>query len=86
MFRDATTGFVFSQFQAAYKIGGYINFRIAVPNDAKANESYDAVVQVVAPLEVGWAGLAWGGSMVNSPLTLSWQNGQSVVGSSRYTS
>ncbi|KAF4629038.1 hypothetical protein G7Y89_g9113 [Cudoniella acicularis] len=84
-FHDKETGFTFSQFAAQYAIGKYIYFRIAVPSPIPVNSSYDAVLQVVAPIDVtGWTGLAWGGQMVADPLTVAWQNGNNVVFSSRY--
>ncbi|KAI1338158.1 hypothetical protein F5Y15DRAFT_133858 [Xylariaceae sp. FL0016] len=80
--QDSETGFKFSQYNAAYSLGsGTITFRIAIPSPATA--PYDAVIQVAAPVAVGWAGLAWGGQMINCPLTIAWANGQSVVASSR---
>ncbi|RKU47033.1 hypothetical protein DL546_008568 [Coniochaeta pulveracea] len=85
VYNDAETGFTFSQYQASYSLSGkYLTFRIAVPSDAQNGAAYDTVIQVVAPNDVGWLGLAWGGSMTYDPLTVSWSNGGSVVVSSRY--
>ncbi|KAH8902918.1 CBD9-like protein [Coniochaeta sp. PMI_546] len=85
VYNDPETGFTFSQYQATYSLSGkYITFRIAVPSDAQQNAQYDSVVQIVAPSEVGWLGLAWGGSMTYNPLTVSWANGGTAVVSSRY--
>jgi len=83
--RDSETGFTFSQYQAQYKIGKTITFRVATPSPPTPGVPYDAVIQVIAPSDVGWCGLAWGGRMTNGPLTVAWQNGQSVTVSSRYT-
>ena len=84
-YHDPETGFTFSQYMGAYDIGRNITFRIAVPSPAPDNASYDAVLQVVVPVEVvGWVGLAWGGSMLYNPLTVSWVNGKTPVISSRY--
>ena len=58
-------------------------YRIAVPQPANGT-NYDIVLQVVAPKDVGWAGLAWGGSMLDCPLTVAWVNGQTQMISSRY--
>jgi len=55
-----------------------------VPSDAQQNTKYDAVIQIVAPSDVGWLGLAWGGTMTYNPLTVSWANGNTPVVSSRY--
>lgn len=35
------------------------------------------VIQVVAPVDVGWAGIAWAGQMMLCPLTVVWANGNS---------
>jgi hypothetical protein len=83
-YTDPETGFTFASYNAAYTLSKSIAFRVAVPSDASRVSSYDAVLQVVAPLDVGWAGLAWGGSMVNNPLTVSYANGNSATISSRY--
>lgn len=85
VFRDSETGFTFSQYNAQYKYmsTNTITFRTAVPNPATA--PYDIVLQVVALKEVGWVGVAWGGTMLNNPLTMAWANGNSVTVSSRYT-
>ena len=61
-----------------------ISFRIAVPSPIPVNSAYDVVIQVVAPVDVGWTGLAWGGGMLQDPLAVSWQSGATVVVSSRY--
>ena len=85
IYNDPETGFTFAQYQATYSLSGkYITVRVAVPSDAQQGSPYDSVVQMVAPAEVGWVGLAWGGSMTYNPLSVSWANGQSVTLSSRY--
>ncbi|KAB5559525.1 hypothetical protein GE09DRAFT_1113264 [Coniochaeta sp. 2T2.1] len=85
VYNDPETGFTFAQYQATYSLSGkYITVRIAVPSDAQTGSPYDSVVQIVAPSEVGWVGLAWGGSMTYNPLGVSWANGGSAVVSSRY--
>ncbi|KAI0010684.1 CBD9-like protein [Xylariaceae sp. FL0662B] len=83
VFVDSETGFTFSQYSAAYSTTDAITFRIAVPSTATAGTPYDAVIQVVAPSVAGWAGLAWGGSMTNNPLTIGWANGNSALASVR---
>ncbi|KAI1170045.1 hypothetical protein F4777DRAFT_146362 [Nemania sp. FL0916] len=82
--RDAETGFLFSEFRAAYAIGSSITFRVAVPSPAPAN--YDLVFQIISPVAVGWTGLAWGASMLNNPLTLGWASGSTPTVSVRRTS
>ena len=81
---DPETGFTFAQTTALYALGKSLTFRIAVPNPATSGTPYDAVVQVIAPIDVGWAGLSWGGGMTYAPLSVAWANGNSVVVSSRY--
>ncbi|KAL2076128.1 hypothetical protein VTL71DRAFT_1071 [Oculimacula yallundae] len=81
-FKDSDTGFLFQQYNAAYKIGSSIAYRVALPS--QINSTYPVIVQIAAPLEVGWAGLAWGGSMINNPLMACYANGASVTISSRY--
>lgn len=76
---DSETGFTFSQ----YVNDKGIAFRVAIPSTAKVNENYESVVQIAVPIAVGWAGLAWGGSMTYNPLTIVWVNGKDVVLSSR---
>ncbi|KAH8687480.1 CBD9-like protein [Tricladium varicosporioides] len=83
VYKDPETGFTFSQFRAEYQIGKYITYRIAVPASVPENSSYDVVLQVIAPVAVGWAGIAWGGTMVGNPLTVGWANGNSAMVSSR---
>lgn len=58
-----------------------ITYRIAIPPDAA--EGFDTIVQIVAPVEFGWAGIAWSSSMTNGPLTIGWANGEGVVASGR---
>ncbi len=84
VFRDAQSGFTFSSYDAEYVIGSTISYRIAIPGNATPTAPYDAVIQVVAPLAVGWAGLAWGGSMVRNPLAIGWASGSTPVVSSRW--
>jgi hypothetical protein len=61
-----------------------VTFRIAVPDVPSA--PFDIFVQVIAPVSVTWAGLAWGGAMTNNPLLVAWPYGGSAVASSRWAS
>ncbi|TLS27222.1 hypothetical protein PpBr36_04027 [Pyricularia pennisetigena] len=82
---DMETGFVFAEYLGRYDTSNSaIQFRVAVPTGVGANEPYDAVIQVAAPRAVGWAGMAWGGSMTYNPLTVMWPSGQTVMLSSRW--
>ena len=58
-----------------------ITYRVAVP--AGATAPYDVAFQIEAPAAVGWAGIAWGGGMLNNPLVVAWPNGDSVTVSAR---
>lgn len=84
VYNDAQSGFTFTSFDAAYEIGQTISYRLAIPDSAAAGSPYDVVIQVVAPLAVGWAGLAFGGSMVRNPLAVGWASGSTAVVSSRF--
>ena len=58
-----------------------VTYRFAIPPSAA--EGFPAILQIVAPLEVGWAGLAWASSMTNGPLTMAWANAENVTISPR---
>ncbi|USP82704.1 iron reductase domain protein [Curvularia clavata] len=81
---DPETGFTFSETKAAATLSSNIIYRIAQPANIPAGQPYDVVLQVVAPNSLGWVGLAWGGSMVRNPLTVSYPNGQRPTVSSRW--
>ncbi|KAI0130496.1 CBD9-like protein [Xylariales sp. AK1849] len=84
VFKDPETGFTFSEYAAQYALGKSFLIRIALPTPVTANTPYDVVLQVVSPLEVGWTGLAWGGTMIYNPLSVTWENGDSAAISSRW--
>ncbi|KAF2111839.1 hypothetical protein BDV96DRAFT_498852 [Lophiotrema nucula] len=83
-YKDSQTGYTFVSYDVSYKIGKTMTYRIAVPASASSSAGYDAVVQIVAPNEVGWAGLAWAGTMLYSPLTVAWKSGNTAVVSGRW--
>ncbi|PKS05596.1 hypothetical protein jhhlp_008114 [Lomentospora prolificans] len=58
-----------------------IVYRVAIPEASAA--PFDVALQIVAPKATGWAGIAWGGSMSNNPLTIAYPNGETVTASSR---
>lgn len=78
-FVDADTGITFQ----SYTSSDGITYRLALPSTATGDAAYDVIVQVVVPVELGWAGWAWGGAMTYNPLTLVWSDGTSVQYSSR---
>lgn len=58
-----------------------VTYRLAIPVDAP--DGFRAALQIVAPIDMGWAGFAWGGNMIGMPLTMGWKNGQDVTVSPR---
>lgn len=85
VYKDPLTGFTFSQYLAPYSVDNkVIAYRIALPTDVTSGQGYDIVLQVVAPKDVGWAGLAWDSGMTGCPLIASWAYGQSVTITSRW--
>jgi cellobiose dehydrogenase-like cytochrome len=57
-------------------------FRIAVSDGSAA--PFDLLLQMIVPVSLGWAGFAWGGKMIDNPLTVAWPNGNKVTVSSRW--
>ncbi|EGS22654.1 uncharacterized protein CTHT_0011260 [Thermochaetoides thermophila DSM 1495] len=85
VFQDPDTGLTFTSDFILYKADGRgITYRIAIPDNAQNYVPYDAVVQLVVPNDVGWAGLAWGGSMPRNPLLVAWKNNNDVIISPRW--
>ncbi|KAK3396959.1 hypothetical protein B0T20DRAFT_355910 [Sordaria brevicollis] len=78
---DASTSVCYSEYISPEKIA----YRFAIPENATAG-NFDVLLQIVAPKTVGWAGLAWGGVMVNNPLLVAWPYQSSVIASSRKAS
>ncbi|OAA57421.1 Cellobiose dehydrogenase, cytochrome [Niveomyces insectorum RCEF 264] len=78
---DATTKICYTEYVAA----NGVSYRIAVPDTATATAPFDIALSIVAPKAIGWAGIAWGGTMANDPLTVGWSNAASAVVSSRRT-
>ncbi len=67
---------------AAFSSTTGVAFRVAVPDVAAA--PFDTLLQIVAPVATGWAGLAWGGAMTANPLTVAWPSGDAAIVSSRW--
>ncbi|KAK4200108.1 hypothetical protein QBC40DRAFT_254365 [Triangularia verruculosa] len=76
IYRDPDTGLVFSSNYVLYRVNQGITYRVAIPAGVQTYTSYDAVIQAVIPNDVGWAGIAWAGSMPRNPLTVAWRNSQ----------
>ncbi len=83
---DHETGFTFTEFPGQYTVSGKpILFRVAVPTGVATGSDFDVVLQIVAPIDVGWTAVSWGAQMVRSPLTAAWASGRgSAIVSSRY--
>jgi glucose/arabinose dehydrogenase len=58
-----------------------ITYGFAIPETTAA--PFRTIIQVTAPVSIGWAGLGWGGGMTYNPLTVAWSNGDSVIVSPR---
>ncbi|CAK7199647.1 hypothetical protein SEUCBS139899_002330 [Sporothrix eucalyptigena] len=85
VYHDMETGFTFTQYFGKYSLNnGGITYRVAVPSGVAANSNFDIVLQVVAPKDVGWAGLAWGGGMTQNPLAAVWGSYNGGIISSRW--
>ncbi|KAI0836452.1 putative iron reductase domain protein [Hypoxylon sp. FL0890] len=78
-FVDADTGITFQ----SYTNTDGVTYRLALPAEASGDAGYDVIIQIVAPVTLGWAGWAWGGVMTYNPLTVVWKNGNSAQFSSR---
>lgn len=59
-----------------------VTYGIAIPDSP---QPFDVLLQIVAPITVGWAGFALGGDMLRDPLVVAWANGNTAVVSPRYT-
>lgn len=59
-------------------------YRIAMPDVTTA--PFETILQIVSPITNTWVGFAWGGGMVNNPITMAWMNGNTAVVSSRWAS
>ncbi len=75
---DPDTGLTF----ASYTNDKGISYRVAQPAQA-AKAPFTTVAQIVGPATLGWAGLAWGGSMTYNPLLIVWPTAKGVTVSSR---
>ncbi|KAI1311080.1 hypothetical protein F5Y03DRAFT_320977 [Xylaria venustula] len=63
---------------------GPISYRLAIPNVTAT--PFDILLQIVAPRTAQWAGLAFGGHMINNTLAMAWANGNTSIISSRWAS
>lgn len=65
-----------------YKTTSNVAYKIAIPDAGAA--PFDMLISITAPAATGWAGLAFGGGMLNNPLVVAWPNGNTVVVSPRW--
>jgi len=79
VYKDPDTGLTF----ASYAADRGMIFRVALPDKIPEDLVYDAVLQMIAPVDIGWVGWAWAGTMTYNPLAIAWQNGDEIVLSSR---
>ncbi|GAW15043.1 hypothetical protein ANO14919_044510 [Xylariales sp. No.14919] len=63
---------------------GAISYRLAIPNVTAT--PFDMLLQIVAPKTAQWAGVAFGGRMINNTIAMAWANGNTSVISSRWAS
>jgi hypothetical protein len=68
----------FQEFQSTDKTA----FAFAIPDTATAG-SFDILMKITAPKTVGWAGVAFGGTMANDPLAVAWTNANGGIVSPR---
>ncbi|KAM0603718.1 hypothetical protein ACHAP1_006430 [Verticillium nonalfalfae] len=68
---------------SGYTDGAGVRYGIAIPTSAAPGQSFDAILQITAPISIGWVGLAWGGGMTYNPLSIVWPNGNDVMISAR---
>ncbi|KAI1181686.1 iron reductase domain protein [Nemania serpens] len=61
-----------------------ISYRLAIPNVTAS--PFDMLLQIVAPKTAQWAGIAFGGRMINNTIAIGWANGNTSVASSRWAS
>jgi len=86
-YRDPDTGLTFASEYKDYRLPDKrIIYRVAVASDAQKDQPFDIIIQIVAPNDVGWTGLAFAGQMPQNPLLIIWRNstGNGVVVTTRW--
>jgi len=74
VYRDPDTGLTFASDMVRYyndKPGIY--YRLAIPSGLASYTKFDTVIQIVAPNDVGWAGMAFGATMSRNPLFVAYR-------------
>jgi hypothetical protein len=59
-----------------------VQYSVGIPEVAAA--PFDIYTSIVAPIDVTWAAIAFGGCMLRSPLLVAWAYGTNVVVSPRW--
>jgi cellobiose dehydrogenase (acceptor) len=59
-----------------------VQYSVGIPEIAAA--PFDIYTSIVAPIDVTWAAVAYGGCMLRSPLLVAWPHGTNVVVSPRW--
>ena len=66
---------------ASHTSSNGVIYGLAIP---EANVApFQTILQITAPIDIGWAGFSWGGGMAYNPLVVTWANGNSVQVASR---
>ncbi|KAJ2896484.1 hypothetical protein MKZ38_005472 [Zalerion maritima] len=79
---SAETGMCFSTY--TYGSGDTaVEVGIAIPESATSDGPYDVLLSIVAPVDLGWVGVSWGGSTTYVPLSVAWPNGDEVMVNAR---
>ncbi|KUJ09458.1 CBD9-like protein [Mollisia scopiformis] len=59
-----------------------VQYSLAIPETAAA--PFDVFASIVAPSNVTWAAIAFGGCMLRSPLVVAWKNDTNILASPRW--
>ncbi len=59
-----------------------VQYSVAIPEVAAA--PFDIYTSIVAPINMTWAAIAYGGCMLRSPILVAWANGTNVAVSPRW--
>jgi Cytochrome domain of cellobiose dehydrogenase len=59
-----------------------VEYNLAIPEAAAA--PFDVYLSIVAPANITYAAIAFGGCMLRSPLLVAWKNNTNIVASPRW--
>ena len=59
-----------------------VQYSVGIPEVAAA--PFDIYTSIVAPIDMTWAAIAYGGCMLRSPLLIAWAHGTNIVVSPRW--